>query len=116
MPNSGDTDGSDPLGRVSGSGSIGASQAVEAAESPSVEAAEALDAASAAAGPDSPQAIAQALASGDIDGPTAQARLIEAAVRARMPPDASPQAISAVRAEVEALVGSDPILEQLLRP
>jgi hypothetical protein len=61
-------------------------------------------------------AIAADLASGAIDGATARARLIEHAVRAQLPPDASPATIAAVRAEVEELLRDDPVLEELLRP
>ena len=43
-------------------------------------------------------------------------QLIDAAVRTRVPPDASPEAVAAIRAEVEALLGENPLIQQWLRP
>ena len=113
MPNSGSQDPTDPLSRVGAPGSVTPSETVDAADAASESTG--IDGSEAAGAPDSTDAVAQALANGAIDPETARARLIDAAVRARMP-QASSEAIAAVRAEVEALVGSDPILDRLLRP
>ncbi|MCX4245857.1 hypothetical protein [Paraliomyxa miuraensis] len=61
-------------------------------------------------------AIASGLAAGNLDLPAARSQLIERAVRAQLPPNASPATIAAIRAEVEALLHDDPRLERLLRP
>lgn len=121
MPNSGSGDPTDPLGPI-GLGRPGALNPADPAAGPQgpegvdgVGAAQRADAAGAAGEATGTEAIASALASGAIDPPTARAQLIEQAVRARLPADASPEAIAAVRAEVEALVGSAPVLELLLR-
>lgn len=122
MPNSGNGEGPGslrPVGRRS-SGSPSPSEAVGAAGGPApteaTTAAPAATAASPVAGSPLTEAIAEALGSGAIDPQTARARLIEHAVRAQLPPDASPATIAAIRAEVEDLLRHDPVLEQLLRP
>jgi hypothetical protein len=61
------------------------------------------------------EAIASALSSGAIDAAEAKARLIDEAVRAQLPEGTDPAVIEAVRAEVEALLAGDPVLEDLLR-
>lgn len=62
------------------------------------------------------EAIASALGSGAIDAAEAKARLIDEAVRAQLPEGTDPAIVEAVRAEVEALLAGDPVLEDLLRP
>jgi hypothetical protein len=61
------------------------------------------------------EAIASALSTGAIDAAEAKAQLIEAAVRAQLPEGTDPAIVEAVRAEVEALLANDPVLEDLLR-
>ncbi|MEX1364413.1 MAG: hypothetical protein AB1Z98_14905 [Nannocystaceae bacterium] len=116
MPNSGDTDPAQSLGPVGSPGAVAPAPPAEAAQSEEVGAVGGLDGVTGASSADAPAAIAQALAAGTIDAQTAQARLIEAAVRARLPSDAAPEAVAALRAEVAALLGSDPLLADLLRP
>lgn len=62
------------------------------------------------------EAIASALSSGAIDAAEAKARLIDEAVRAQLPEGTDPAVVAAVRAEIEALLANDPVLEDLLRP
>jgi hypothetical protein len=120
MPNSGNGPG--PLRPVGnrGAGSLTPSEAAGAAgASAPAEAAGAAQEATAAApvaGSPPTEAIASALASGAIDPETARAQLIDQAVRSQLPHDASPATVAAIRAEVEALLRNDPLLEQLLRP
>ncbi|MEM7159190.1 MAG: hypothetical protein AAF799_40510 [Myxococcota bacterium] len=117
MPNSGDTDPADRLGPVGGSDAVAPSEATEAAsEAGAVQGPAAAEAAAAAPQSGSTQAIAAALASGAIDSQTARTQLIDAAVRTRVPPDASPEAVAAIRAEVETLLGENPLIQQWLRP
>lgn len=120
MPNSGNGPG--PLRPVGsrGAGSLtpneaaGAAGAAQGAEG--VASAPGATAAAPVAGSPITEAIASALASGEIDPQTARSRLIEHAVRAQLPPDASPATVAAIRAEVEALLRDDPVIERLLRP
>jgi len=120
MPNSGNGPG--PLRPVGnrGAGSLTPSEAAGAAgaAAPAEAAAAALGATGVAPVAGSPltEAIASALASGSLDPQTARAQLIDHAVRSQLPPDASPATVAAIRAEVEALLQDDPLLEQLLRP
>jgi hypothetical protein len=122
MPNSGNGAGPGSLRPVvrRGSGSLTGSDAAPAAEGPGP--AEGTGSpppaprTGAVAGSRITEAIAAGLAHGTLDGATARAQLIEHAVRAQLPPDASPATIAAVRAEVEALLRDDPLLDELLRP
>jgi hypothetical protein len=57
--------------------------------------------------------IAHALASGAIDPADARAQLIARAVESQLP-GLDPEAIAEIRAEVEALLEADPLLERLL--
>ncbi len=114
MPNSGNGRGPGSLPPVGTRGS-GPLEAAEASEpSAPAEPAEAAGASAVAGSPTA--AIAADLASGAIDAATARARLIEQAVRAQLPPGASPALLAAIRAEVEDLLRDDPVLERLLRP
>lgn len=122
MPNSGNGDPTDPLPPVGSGGAqplapggapAGSDRAAEVSGSGGPEAAQAAE--SVAGSPD-PDAIASALASGALDPRTARAQLIDRAVRAQLPRDATPETVAAIRAEVEALLGDDPVLEQLLQP
>jgi hypothetical protein len=61
------------------------------------------------------EAIATALSTGAIDAAEAKARLIDEAVRAQLPEGTDPAIVAAVRAEVEAMLTNDPLLEDLLR-
>lgn len=121
MPNSGSGDPTDPLGPIgvgrpealTSTDSVTGPDRSEAVEGPSAaQGATQADATTASTGT---EAIASALANGEIDSATARAQLIEQAVRARLPADATPEAVAAIRAEVEAMVGSAPVLERLLR-
>lgn len=122
MPNSGNGDPTDPLRAVGGrsTGPVSHPETITpsdaAAPADGSTAAQATTQAASVAGSPETDAIAAALASGAIDPQTARAQLIELAVRARLPHDASPATISAVRAEVEALLVGNPLLERLLRP
>ena len=62
------------------------------------------------------EAIATALSTGAIDAAEAKARLVDEAVRAQLPEGTDPAIVAAVRAEVEAMLANDPVLEDLLRP
>ena len=120
MPNSGNGPG--PLRPVGSRGtrSLTPSEGAGAAgTAPGAEGvASAQGAAAAAPVPGSPiaDAIASALASGEIDPQTARKRLIEHAVQSQLPHDASPAMVAAIRAEVEDVLQDDPVLERLLRP
>jgi hypothetical protein len=122
MPNSGNGDPTDPLRAVGGRGAGPLSHAEASAGPGATAPAEGSTAASGAAAAESvagspnTDAIAAALASGAIDPAAAQAQLIEQAVRAQLPHDATPATVAAIRAEVEALLGGNPLLERLLRP
>jgi hypothetical protein len=70
----------------------------------------------AAAEADSIDTITRALANGAIDAGEARARLIEHTVRAQLPANADPALVAEIRAEVEASLAADPLLESLLRP
>lgn len=61
-------------------------------------------------------AIAEELAMGAIDAETARSRLIDAVVASQIPSGASPEFAASVRAEVEALLATNPYFEALLRP
>ena len=120
MPNSGNGPG--PLRPVGsrGAGALTPSDAAGAAGAAApAEGAGAAQGASRAApvgGSPLTEAIASALASGAIDPETARAQLIDHAVRSQLPHDAPPATVAAIRAEVEALLRDDPVLERLLRP
>ena len=60
--------------------------------------------------------VAAAVRSGRITPAQAQAQIIEQVVGEQLPPNASPEFVEQVRAEVEALLEGDPVLEELLRP
>jgi hypothetical protein len=90
-----------------------ASEAVDAAAaSGAVDPAAPIEASGAASGP---AAIADALAAGSIDAAQARALLIADAVDAHLPAGASPELVSRIRAEVEAMLASDPVVAELLR-
>ncbi len=90
-----------------------ASEPVDAAAaSGAVDPAASLTASGAASGP---AAIADALAAGTIDAAQARAALIADAVDAHVPVGASPELVSRIRAEVEAMLASDPVVAELLR-
>ncbi len=122
MPNSGNGDPTDPLRAVGGraTGPLSHPQTVPAAGAAAPTEGSTAPPAATAAGSlrGSPQtdAIASALASGAIDAQTARAQLIDLAVRAQVPRDAPAATIDAIRAEVEALLGNNPMLDRLLRP
>lgn len=119
MPNSGNGDPTDPLRAVGGRGAgplLPTERPAAAAPAHASTATQGAKAAGSVARSPETEAIASALASGAIDPDTARAQLIEHAVRAQLPPDAAPATVAAVRAEVEALLGGNPLLEQLLRP
>lgn len=117
MPNSGSTDPPDPLGPIGSDGPQALSQAPSPAEIPATDGTEPVrGAAPADLGPTDTEAIASALGRGALDPQSARAQLIDQAVRAQLPPDAAPETIAAIRAEVEAMMAGDPVLEHLLRP
>jgi hypothetical protein len=60
-------------------------------------------------------ALAEALRAGSIDAAQAQALLVDQVVRAQLGPDASPELVERVRAEIEQLLADDPVLADLLR-
>jgi hypothetical protein len=108
-----------PLARSQATGAADAADAGEAiagtaaAEStPAVDPATAADGAGALGGA---EAIAEALATGAIDGDEARAALIAEAVQAHLPADADPLLVSRIRADVEAMLAADPTLTELLR-
>lgn len=122
MPNSGSGDPTDPLGPI-GPGRpgtltphepIAGPQGAGSVEGPS--AAPSASPADRASGPMDTEAIASALSHGTLDAAQARAQLIDQAVQAQLPPDAAPETIAAIRAEVEALLAGDPVLERLLQP
>lgn len=118
-------DPSDPIGplKPTGAGGISQSRGVEEAQGAqsvsgvdavgSAQAVQATEASGAVQGTD---AIAQALATGAIDASEAKAQLIDEVVRTQLPAGADPALVAEVRAEVEALLAADPILEKLLTP
>lgn len=109
MTNSGP---SDPLERIGGA-KIAATDAASAADGASaVESAPAVDAPAAS----STDAIAQALANGEIDPAQAKSALIDAAVAAQLPANADPVLAAEIRAQVEAALEADPTLAALLTP
>jgi hypothetical protein len=119
MTNSGGGDPTEPLSPVSGS-ELGAANAIDAVgEAPKTDE---IGAAAPVGGPegvDAPtptDAIAQALAAGEIDADQARAQLIDAAVAAQLPPDVDPAVAADLRAEVAAALAADPTLERLLTP
>ena len=118
MPNSGSGDPTDPLEPVGPGRSEALTPSDGAAGPGAIEGPRAASSAIAADRVEgaSAEAIASALSAGTIDAPTARAQLIDRAVRSRLPADASPEAIAAICAEVEALLGGDPLLDGLLRP
>jgi len=59
--------------------------------------------------------VAEALATGAIDGDAALRALVDHATAAVLGPAADPAQVAAVRAEVEALLADDPTLASLLR-
>lgn len=59
--------------------------------------------------------VAEALATGAIDGDAALRALVEQATAAVLGPAADPAQVAAVRAEVQALLADDPTLASLLR-
>lgn len=118
MPNSGSRDPTGPLGPIGSdrSEAIAPSDAATGAEGVARTRAAEGAASASAVGATTAEAIASALASGTIDAQTARMQLIDEAVRAHLPPDAAPETVSAIRAEVEALLAHDPLVERLLRP
>jgi hypothetical protein len=97
-------DPADPSEAVTSTAAADSTQAVDPAA--------AADGAGAIAGP---EAIADALATGAIDGDEARAALIAEAVQAHLPADADPILVSRIRADVEAMLADDPVLAELLR-
>lgn len=61
-------------------------------------------------------AVAEAIASGAIDGEVALRALVDQATAAALGPGADAATVAAVRAEVETLLAGDPMLATLLRP
>lgn len=122
MPNSGKGDPSDPLRGVGSHGaqpltpSEGTAGTAGTAPVSDATEAEAPQAAGSATGSPDLDAIASELASGVLDPQAARRQLIERAVRAQLPHNASPETVAAIRAEVEALLKDDPRIERLLRP
>lgn len=120
-----DDDGQQPGLRISSTRPVSRSAGADAAAA--ADASEAVDAAAASAAVDpaapveasgaasGPAAIADALAAGTIDAAQARAALIADAVDAHLPAGASPELVSRIRAEVEAMLASDPVVAELLR-
>jgi hypothetical protein len=74
-------------------------------------------AATASAGHVAPgEALAAAVAAGDLDPAVAAERLVAATVAAQRPARVSPEAWAAVEREVSALLADDPALADLLAP
>ncbi len=123
MGNAGNHDPSDiRVGAIGSSQSSTPSEAtaeVEALESAQESAsASATTAIDPSAGPQQTQgsqAVAAALGAGTIDSAQAKAQLIDQALRSQLPPGADPATVAALRAQVEALLANDPVLEDLLR-
>lgn len=105
--------GSGPTRNVGGAAGVVGPEAADATTSvdatAQVTGADALDGASAA-----DEAIAAALASGELDAQGALEALVEQTVRAQLPPDAPPETIAQVRADVAALLADDPTVLGLL--
>lgn len=119
MPNSGSTDPTDPLGPIGPGRSEALTPTPATGPTDAVEGPRAASSAAEAdgvTGPVGTEAIASALSRGTLDPQSARAQLIDQAVQAQLPPDAAPETVAAIRAEVEAMVAGDPVLEQLLRP
>jgi hypothetical protein len=119
MTNSGGGDPSDPL-RPIGPGALdGASRArgIERAEgAEEAAAAGPVSATAHTAATEGTDAIAQALAAGEIDPATARALLLDEAIAASLPPGADPALAAELRAEIEAVLAADPTLQRLLTP
>lgn len=116
MPNSGDPEPTGPLSPIGPGRSAASEPAAGPCATSSTAGAEPAAAARDVERSQELDAITEALASGAIDAQVATEQLIERTVRAQLPPDAAPELIAAVRAEVEAVLASDPMLERLLRP
>lgn len=108
-----------PLARSQATHATDAAEAGEAiAGTAAADGTGAVDPAAAVDGPGAmggPEAIADALATGAIDGDEARAALIAAAVQAHLPADVDPILLSRIRADVEAMLADDPVLAELLR-
>lgn len=121
MTNSGGGDASDPLaGPLRPVGPRSVDRASRAHDAEAVDGAKSTAAATAAeevgaiseARPS--DAVAEALAAGHIDAEAARARLIDDALRAQLPAGTDPALMAELRAELEAVLASDPVLQRLL--
>jgi hypothetical protein len=104
----------DPM-RIAGVTRTPRTGGAEAVAPADAEATQGIAASGSAAALASTDAIADALANGAIDAAEARAQLIEQSVRAQLPTGADPALVAEVRAQVEALLQGDPLLESLLR-
>lgn len=119
MTNSGGGDASDPLRPIGRGGLEGASRARGVEGAPEVRGSEAVGAVEAAEGTRSTaeiDAITEDLAAGRIDPATARARLIDDAIAQALPPGSDPALVADLRAELEAVLAADPLLDRLLTP
>jgi hypothetical protein len=101
------------IGGVAHTPRTGGPEAIAPAEA---EATQGIEVAEGTAPAGSIEAVAEALAAGAIDADQARAQIIEQMVRAQLPAGSDPALVAEVRAEVEALLEGDPLLESLLRP